>query len=146
MKLHDVAVTAPIAGGGWLGVGPAHLVVFVGEDRQLERAWTDTESAQWDGASRKLTVRWVDGAEPLEVELASDDVEGAVTSLRERITASQVHVEIRKTTGGDIRAFIRRGADGEIFSQLVVRGALEDSDQAVATELEQRARAAVGLA
>lgn len=145
LKLAGAALSAALTGERWLGVAVDRIVVVNAEDIELERPWTDTESATWNGKERRLTVRWVDGSSPLVLDMAETSGFDAVTAVRERITASQVHVEILKTAAGDVRAFVRRHPSGELFSQLVARGPLTDEEQAQADQLEMRARAAVGM-
>nr|NLD40875.1 hypothetical protein [Actinomycetales bacterium] len=145
LRRSGAVVHAALADGRWLGVAIDHLLVLGEEDVEFSRPWTDAESAVWDGDSRTLTVRWVDGSEPSAFRTATDDVFDAVTAVRERITTSQVHVEIMGTSAGDVRALIRRGAGGQLFSQLLARGPLTEDERRRADELERTARSAVGL-
>ncbi|MDO5495040.1 MAG: hypothetical protein Q4G64_04950 [bacterium] len=145
LKSAGVAVSAPLTGGRWLGVAMDELVVLDGEEFEQRHFWSRAESASWNGDTRQLTVRWVDGAEPLVLTTATDEVYDAVTAVRERITSSQVHVEILPTAGGDVRALIRRGPGGKLFSQLIARGPLTEREQRLADALERQARSAVGM-
>lgn len=147
LKAAGAVVSTQLVDEKWLGVGIADLIVLDADRaEEVRRPWTDVESAQWDGDHRVMTVRWISGEPPLRLRTAHDKVRDAVTALRERVTASQVHVEIMPTeAGGDVRAFVRRTPEGEMFTQLIARGSLTDEERERADELEARARAAVGL-
>lgn len=145
LRRSGAKVSAALDDGRWLGIAIHHLVVLGTDDVEFSRPWSDAESASWDGDARLLTVRWVDGSEESTFRTAVDDVFDAVTAVRERITTSQVHVEIMGTEHGDVRALIRRGPDGTLFSQLIARGPLTDDERRRADDLERAARSAVGL-
>ncbi len=145
LKDLGVAVSAPLVEDRWLGVAMDELVVLGAEGVEHRHFWSETESASWDADTRTLTVRWIDGSEPLRLRTTIDEVFDALTAVRERITSSQVHVEILPTTAGDVRALIRRGPGGTLFSQLIARGPLTDDERRLADGLERQARSAVGM-
>lgn len=145
LKAAGAVISTELADGRWLGVSVADLIVLGPEGENVRRPWTEVESAAWNGDARRLTVRWVDSAEPLLLTTATDKVFDVVTAVRERVTASQAHVEIMPTAAGDLRVFIRRRPDGSMFSQLVARGPLTDEEMAEAEIVEQRARQTVGM-
>lgn len=146
LKEVGALTTAPLEDGRWLAVGTGEIVV-VGEDGYGPRAlWTDLESATWDGERRELTLSPVDGAATTVLRLTIDDVFHLMTAVRERLNGSIVHVEYLATAaGGEIRALVRRAADGSLFSQLIARGPVTDDDLEAAESLERRARSAAGL-
>lgn len=130
----------------WLLVGTNVGAVVGGSGPDHSFPWTDVEHAAWDGPARSLRIAWVDGRPDLLVRTASDDVYDVSAALRDRVNASIVHVEYLTTTsGGEVRALIRRGSGGSIFSQLVARGPVTPEDLDAVAALERRARAAAGL-
>ncbi len=145
LKEFGALTTAPLEDGRWFAVGAAEVAVIGVDGVALRTPWTDLESATWDGESRELTLSRVDGAPPTVLRLATDDVFRLMTAVRERVNGSIVHVEYLATAGGEIRALVRRSADGTLFSQLVARGPVTDADMEAAASLERRARAAAGL-
>ena len=146
LKELGALTTAPLEDGRWFAVGAAEVAVIGVDGVALRTPWTDLESATWDGESRELTLSRVDGAPPTVLRLATDDVFRLMTAVRERVNGSIVHVEFLATrAGGEIRALVRRAADGSLFSQLIARGPVTDEDMAAAAALERRARTAAGL-
>lgn len=138
--------TAPLEGGLVLAVARGEVAVVGEGGIELRARWTDLESATWDGELRELTLHRVDGGPDVVLRLASDDVFHAMTAVRERVTSSIVHVEFLSTVaGGEVRALVRRSADGSLFSQLIARGPVTGEELDAAASLERRARAAAGL-
>ncbi len=138
---------AALEDGAWLLVGVDEGAVVDEAGSAQSFPWTDVERATWDGHARTLRVTWVDGRPDLVLRTASDDVYDVSVALRDRVTASLVHVEYLRTAGGgEVRALIRRGAGGALFSQLVARGPVADDDAVAIAALERNARAAAGLA
>lgn len=146
LKSQGVLASAPLEDGAWLGAARDRLLV-VGEDGiHTSVVWTDLESAGWDGDTRTLTIRWIDGRPPVEFVTATDRVHLLAQAVRERVNASLVHVELMPTdAGGDVRALIRRDGAGVLFSQVIARGRLTHSEEAASLELEKKAKEAVGL-
>ncbi|MHB1064029.1 MAG: hypothetical protein ACYC1Z_05985 [Georgenia sp.] len=138
---------AELVDGTW-AVATARALVICGVLGTARHPWHEIMSGSWDGAAKQFTVTWVDGARrPLALTTRSDSVESFAATLRERVQSSVVHAEtIEAPSGARLSAYIRRGDDGELFSQLTVSGSLRDAeDQRTADELERRARGAVGL-
>ncbi len=123
------------------------VVVAGADERDFDRPWHLVEGGQWNSEKRLLHVTWVDGEAATDLILDVDDQDVAAV-LRERIESSLVHLEVEKLPdGGTLRGAIRRGSDGELFSQVSVRGKVRagaDLDHRVHV-LEQRIRSAVGL-
>lgn len=131
----------------WFLVGTDEGAVVGGGGVVEAFPWTDVEHASWDGQARTLRVVWVDGRTDLVLRTSTDEVYDVSVALRDRVNASIVHVEYHTTlAGGEVRALIRRGAGGALFSQLVARGPVTADDDAALAALERRARAAAGLA
>lgn len=141
---HQILAWAPLVGDQWLVVCDQACVIATASGIVREVRWTDVENAAWDGDARRLTLNGIDGSR-VEVTTASDDVASATAAVRRQVTSSIVHVQILPTRGGDVRALIRRTADGGLISQLIARGPVAGDEQAAVDELERQARAAVGL-
>ncbi|NCD19323.1 MAG: hypothetical protein EOL89_05000 [Actinobacteria bacterium] len=145
LKNVGALTTAPLEDGRWLAVAAGEFAVVDEDGISVRAPWTDLERASWDGERRELTMLRIDGEPPIVLRLATDEVFHTMTAVRERVNGSIVHVEYLATAGGEIRALVRRSADGTLFSQLVARGPVTDADMEAAASLERRARAAAGL-
>lgn len=140
--------SAELADGTWAVATARALVVTGSAGSAARHPWHEILSGRWEGEAHTFTVTWVDGARrPTVLTTRSDAVESFAAALRERVQSSVVHTEtIEAPSGARLSAYIRRGDDGALFSQLTVSGRLVDAeDRRVADELERRARGAVGL-
>lgn len=135
--------------GGWAYVTPAALLVTTSGEVTVQREWCDVDRAAADPESGTITVQWVDGAEPLVLELATDRPTTFPQALRERVQWSVVHAApVSLSDGRSARVAVRRRANGELFSQVVGGGDLDLTDPATAAAVdaaEANARSAVGL-
>lgn len=145
LKTLRALAAAPLQEEQWLAVSNAEGALVAATGVLTRWAWTDVESASWDGDARALRIVWVDGRPDLVLRPVVDDVYNTMAAIRDRLSASIVHVEFLATAGGEVRALIRRGGDGKLFSQLVARGPVTTADGAAIDALERRARDAVGL-
>ncbi|MGC0142359.1 hypothetical protein [Pseudactinotalea sp. Z1732] len=143
----EVLAAAQLRGGGWLVLTPAAVVVIGTGSGDFERAWHTVDRGEWSSDGNRIQLTWVDGHEPVELQLVHDDRELA-DILRGEVEASLVHAEVERLPGGGtLRGAIRRDAEGQLFSQVSVSGRVhrgEDLDQRVRA-MEGRVRAQVGL-
>jgi hypothetical protein len=149
LKPHDALAVAELQDGSWAVVSTGALLVADASGIRAHHPWHAVQHGRWDGELRRFTVSWVDGAQPpLVLTTAADDVETFTAAVRERVQSSVVHTETAETPHGTLlRAQIRRGEDGTLFSQLTAQGPLQgdEDERRVIDALESRARAAVGL-
>ncbi|PWD49516.1 hypothetical protein C8046_01055 [Serinibacter arcticus] len=139
---------AEVVGGGWLVLTAREWIdVPAGADAAVARhGWHEVDNAQWLTDTNALQVRWIDGVSR-EVRLVGEDPR-VPQVVRERVEASIVHVVSGDLPGGvQVRAVVRRDGDGALSSQVSVVGTAATSPAMarLATELEARARADVGL-
>jgi hypothetical protein len=142
--------TGPDASGGrtWAVATVAGVAVVAPAGVRWRRDWVDVDHAAWSQETESLTVTWVDGSAARTLSLAPDAGRRFPEAFRDRVQASVVHVERRSLPGlGELRAIVRRTADGGLLSQLVLPAtrALTSREQEAADDLESRARVAVGL-
>ncbi len=114
---------------------------------RLHRHWTDVDGASLDGETAELEVRWVDGTAP--TRFAVNDRSRLQQVVHDRVQSSVVLAEIVSVPGDrKVRVALRRGADGDLFVQVVGNGRVDLSDPAVAEVVdaaEARLREAAGL-
>lgn len=131
-----------------LAITPGALLIASAEGTE-EMPWTDFRSAHWNGDSRLLTISpVVTERGDLVFETLNDNVFTFTTAVRERIEASIVHDRTREFgDDGMVQILIRRGRDGQLFSQTIVAGSPEvvTANREVIDELERSAREAAGL-
>lgn len=140
--------SAELADGTWAVATTSALCVSDATSSVARHPWHTILHGAWEGELHQFTVTWVDGARPpLVLTTKEDDVATFAATLRERVQSSVVHTEtIEAPSGARVSAYIRRGEDGALFSQLTVVGSLSgEEDQRAADDLERRARGAVGL-
>lgn len=124
-----------------------HLVPAVGEVAHVP--WSAIERGTLDTASHTLTVHWVTGA-TAAIELPEDaDGKAFARTFRERVQQSVVHATtVTVPGGGQVQVALRRGADGELFTQVLGGPRVDPSDPEVRRLLddaETRVREAAGL-
>ncbi|QTE28452.1 hypothetical protein [Pengzhenrongella sicca] len=112
------------------------------------RPWSDVDHASLDPETLTLTVEWVDGTTE-DLHLADGRHPAFTRTLRERVQSSVVHTETVSLPGGaQARVALRRGPDGDLFSQVTGRGTVDLTDPRVAALVdaaEARVRSAAGL-
>ncbi|TDE89993.1 hypothetical protein EXU48_18895 [Occultella glacieicola] len=135
-------------GGGWAVLAGAGLLVVTEDELVLHRPWSDVDHGDWDGEANAMTLTWVDGAAPTRLDLTEDVPARFPLLIREQVEHSLVQVITEKAAGGgQLRAAIRRGPDGELFSQVTSSGKVRRGPalEAQIADLEKRIRTAVGL-
>lgn len=143
-----VLAAGQVRGGGWLVLSTSGLVLAGHRDSaDVQRPWHLVDRGEWSSDGNRIHVTWVDGQEPIDVEMTQDDRNLAAV-LREQVENSLVHAEVERLPGGGmLRGTIRRDSDGTLFSQVSITGkvrrdaALEERVRA----MESRVRAQVGL-
>lgn len=123
--------------------------MLVVDDEQVLRrfTWSSVDFASFESDSRTLSVRLVDGTQGLEARLAGN-VTDVATAIKERVDSSIVHLEKSVLSDGTpVRVALRRGADGELFTQVTSVGTprLTEADQRRIDDIERRVRQTVGL-
>jgi hypothetical protein len=142
-----VLATAALSGDRWLAATRRALYVTDGPD-VVRHPWTDVDRASFAPEPAAITVHWVTGAVQ-ELPLAPPVPVTFAQTFRERVQSSVVHVETVTVPGaGPVRVVLRRGEDGDLFTQVIGSGRVDVSDPAVAVvldEAEARVRSAAGL-
>ncbi len=143
----DRVLATAASGDRWLAA--TRLALYVADADAVERhPWSDVDRASFAPDPAAITVHWVTGAvqalpltPPVPVTFAQ--------TLRERVQSSVVHVETVTLPGaGAVRVALRRGEQGELFTQVIGTGRVDLADPDVAALLdaaEARVRAAAGL-
>jgi hypothetical protein len=135
-------------GGGWAVLARGSVLVVTDDDLVLDRPWSDVDHGDWDGETRTMTLTWVDGATPTSLTLTEEAPSRFPLLIREQVEHSLVQVITEKAPGGgQLRAAVRRGPDGELFSQVTASGKVRSGPalEAQIADLERRIRSAVGL-
>ncbi|WP_434080600.1 hypothetical protein [Sanguibacter sp. Z1732] len=71
----EVLAAAQLRGGGWLVLTPAAVVVIGTGSGDFERAWHTVDRGEWSSDGNRIQLTWVDGHEPVELQLVHDDRE-----------------------------------------------------------------------
>jgi hypothetical protein len=142
-----VLACAQASGGRWLAA--TRRALYVVDATQVTRhAWTDVDRASFVPDPAAITVHWVTGTAE-ELPLTPPLPVAFAQTFRERVQSSVVHVETVTPPGaGPVRVVLRRGADGDLFTQSIGSGRVDLADPAVVAlieEAEARVRAAAGL-
>ncbi len=136
-----------LVGGGWVAATRAGLHVL-DDGRLLVRHWTDVDGARFDGDTDQLTVTWVDGT-PSTVISLDDPGSRLVRAVHDRVQSSVVLAErVTLARAGLVRVVLRRGAGGELFTQVIGDGRVDLADPEVAAVVdaaEARLRESAGL-
>lgn len=142
-----VLASASVPGERWLAA-TRQALYLVDAVEVTRHPWTDVDRASFTPDPAAITIHWVTGTTqelpltpPLPVTLAQ--------TLRERVQSSVVHVEtVTLPTAGKVRVVLRRGGDGELFTQVIGSGRVDTTDPDVAAlldEAEAQVRSAAGL-
>jgi hypothetical protein len=142
-----VLASAALSGGRWLAATRRALYVADGAE-VVRHPWSDVDRASFAPEPAAITVHWVTGAVQ-ELPLAPPVPVSFAQTFRERVQSSVVHVETVTLPGvGPVRVALRRGEEGELFTQVIGSGRVDLADPAVVAvldEAEARVRAAAGL-
>ena len=134
---------------GWV-VGTRRGLRVVEAETVLARYWSDVDGARLDPETATLSVTWVDGTAPTHVVLADPTTTALARLVHERVQSSVVHHETVNLPGRrSVRVVLRRGHDGELFTQVVGPGTVDLDDPVTAAAVdaaESRVRGAAGLA
>lgn len=135
--------------GGWAVATTYGLAVVPDDGEGLRRPWTSVGTARLDGETATLTVEWMD-AEPTALHLADAAATRFPATLRHCVDASVVHSERVDLPGRTVvQVALRRGADGDLFTQVIGPAGVDLDDPATAAAVdaaEHRVREAAGLA
>lgn len=146
-KDQRVLASAPTADGAWAVATTRAVGVVSAEGVRWSRPWRDVDHGAWESDTDSLTVRWVDGAPDVTLDLPGAP-RAFLQAFRERVQHSVVHVESLALPGGaNVRAVIRRDGDESLMSQVIVDGArpLTDAELTAVNNLEARVRRAAGM-
>ena len=138
-------------GGGW-AVASVRALHLLGHDEQAGEAatpWCDIDRGSLDPATRTLTVWWVSGARRALVLPDDDAAQRFARAFRDRVQQSVVHaVTVALPGGAQAQVALRRGPDGQLFTQTLGGTAVDVTDPEVAAALakaEAAVRDAAGL-
>jgi hypothetical protein len=144
-----VLVSTELVDDRWVVASRLALHVLDSGEDAARYPWSDVDHGAMDPATRTLSVRWVWGR---TTRLVFADAPGSTAfaeTFRERVQQSVVHaVATTLPDGQRIRVALRRGQDGELFTQVLGEGSVDISDPAVAAAVdaaEDEVRDAVGL-
>jgi hypothetical protein len=138
-------------GGGW-AIATLRAFHLLAEDAVAPEAatpWCDVDRGSLDPATRTLTVWWVSGAR--RAVTLPDDADGRrfARTFRDRVQQSVVQaVTVSLPGGGQAQVALRRGPDGQLFTQTLGTAAVDPTDPEVAAALakaEATVRDAAGL-
>lgn len=143
----DKVLATAATGDRWLAA--TRRALYVADAGMVERhPWSDVDRASFAPEPAAITVHWVTGAVQ-ELPLTPPVPVAFAQTLRERVQSSVVHVETVTVPGaGPVRVALRRGEDGDLFTQVIGSGRVDLADAGVAAlldEAEARVRAAAGL-
>ncbi len=143
-----VLAFARLSDDGWAAGTRDGLHVLLGEQTVVRR-WTEVDGARLDAESETLTVTWVDGSPATVLALAEGPRARLPRLVHQQVQASVVHSEkVTLPRGEIVRVVLRRGAAGELFTQVLGSSAVDLDDPAVAglvDAAEARVREAAGL-
>ena len=145
-----ILASAELVDGSWAVATRAALVMSDASGGAVaRRPWSDVDRASYAPESGTITVRWVDGAPPLDLPLADARRTSLAQTLRERVQSSVVLAEtVTFTAGRTARVAVRRDATGGLFSQVVADPGVDLTDPEVTARVdaaEERVRSASGL-
>ncbi len=133
---------------GWAVATTRGLVVVPTDGDPRRRDWSEVSGARLDPETETVTVDWVDGSPPAALRLAEPDRQFAGV-LRQCVDSSVIHRETVALPGrAVVQVALRRGADGDLFTQVIGPGGVDLSDPATAAAVdaaELRVREAAGL-
>jgi hypothetical protein len=142
-----VLAAARVPGGRWVAASRRALHLVDG-DAVARHPWTDVDRASFTPEPAAITVHWVSGRTQ-EVPLEAPVPVAFAQAFRERVQSSVVHVETVALPGGTtVRVALRRGEDGDLFTQVTGPGTVDLTDPGVVALLddaEARVRSAAGL-
>ncbi len=133
--------------GRSIAAGPDVLMVLNEDGIEDSGLWHEVQFASWDAPSRQLRVVWTQpDRAPIEGVTVSDHPKW----LMEKVTTfvNKTIVDTRSfdaSSGGRVTASVRRRADGELFSTVVVSGAVSDAEVERAWQMEADLRAELGM-
>lgn len=137
-----------LTGDGW-AVGTCEGLHVLRGTEILARAWTDVNGARLDATNDALIVTWVDGSPATELPLAEGWKAPFPRLVHHQVQSSVVHSEKVTLPRGEVaRVVLRRGAAGELFTQVIGSGTVDLDDPPVARLVdaaEARVREAAGL-
>jgi hypothetical protein len=132
-------------GGGWAVASLRALHLLADDEAAPDAAtpWCDVDRGSLDPATRTLTVWWVSGARRALVLPDDADAQRFARTFRDRVQQSVVHaVTVTLPGGGQAQVALRRGPDGQLFTQTLGDAAVDPTDPGVVAVLA-RAEAAV---
>ena len=148
-SLHAVPARVEERGDRWVVATRLALHVLDAGQEAVRHPWSDVDHGAMDPTTRTLSVRWVWGRTSRFLFTDAPGSTAFAQTFRERVQQSVVHaVAATLPDGQRIRVALRRGEDGELFTQVLGEGSVDLSDPAVAAVVdaaEDEVRDAVGL-
>ena len=152
LELHPgdaVLVATELADDRWVVASRLALYVLDPGEPAARYPWSDVDHGALDPATRTLSVRWVWGRTTRLVFADAPGSSAFAQTFRERVQQSVVHaVAATLPDGQRIRVALRRGEDGELFTQVLGEASVDLSDPRVAAVVdaaEDEVRDAAGL-
>lgn len=144
-----VLVATELTGERWVVASRLALHVLDPGEPLVRHPWSDVDHGALDPSTRTLSVRWVWGRTTRFVFADSPGSTAFAQTFRERVQQSVVHaVAATLPDGQRIRVALRRGEEGELFTQVLGEASVDLSDPAVAAVVdaaEDEVRDAAGL-
>jgi hypothetical protein len=142
-----VLTAAAVPGDRWL-VASRRALHLTGPDGVVRRPWSDVDRASFAPEPAAITVHWIAGTTEV-VPLVPPPSAAFAQTFRERVQSSVVHAETVALPGdrGQVRVALRRGEEGDLFTQVIGPGTIDLADPDVVTTIEAaegRVRAAAG--
>ena len=144
-----VLVATELTDERWVVASRLALHVLDPGEPAVRHPWSDVDHGALDPTTRTLSVRWVCGRTTRFAFIDSPGSSAFAQTFRERVQQSVVHaVAATLPDGQRIRVALRRGEDGELFTQVLGEASVDLSDPAVAAVVdaaEDEVRDAAGL-
>ncbi|MDR3068544.1 MAG: hypothetical protein LBU50_03475 [Cellulomonas sp.] len=145
----DVLAAVELADRRWAAAGRRALHVLDVDGERVQRwPWAQVDHGSLDPQQRTLTVHLVDGPE-LVLELVDQTSSRPFAgAFRERVQSSVVCSCDVTAPSGIVYVTVRRGEDGDLFTQVVGPGKADLDDPQVAAlvkEAEARMREVAGM-
>lgn len=133
--------------GLFLVAGTHGFFIFDGSEPLTSGLWHEVQYASWKADSRLLTVVWTSpDMPPFTAVTTEENPEKFLRSLTSRVDRALVVSRQAVTPSGAIlTATVRRRADDQLFSTVMVQGDLPVAEEYLARQLEDKVREEVGL-
>ncbi len=133
--------------GRYIAVGPDALMVVKDGTVVDSGLWHEIQFASWEAQTKQFRVVWVDEDRPSIVgETLSEDPEWLMRKITSFVNKTIVTTRtLQASSGGFVAASVRTRPDGQMFSTVVVSGAVSDQEIERGLEMEKALREELGI-